>query len=141
MNWGKSIVLCFILFASFIGFMVYSMATAKVDLVQADYYQKEIDYQNQIERLKNANLINTKKIMTYLPKIQILRIGFTTPIKVGEVNFYRTSDKALDFKVPIKNRSFFEYSTKNLQKGIWKVQAIWSDGVREFFVEKEITII
>jgi hypothetical protein len=140
MNWGKSIVLSFVLFASFVGILAYKMATAKVDLVQADYYQKEIDYQNQINRLNNAQNLKTQISMMYLPSNQLLRIGFPTAVVKGEVNFFRTSDKELDFKVPVLKQSLFEFSTKKLQKGIWKIQAIWNDGTREYFVEKEITI-
>jgi FixH len=140
MNWGKSIVLCFILFASFIGIMAYRMATAKVDLVQADYYQKEIDYQQQIDRIQNSKTLNNLNIMTYLPSVHTLRIAFPSPVTKGEVNFYRTSDKELDFKVPLSKQTLFEYSTKKLQKGHWKIQSIWSDGAREYFVEKEINI-
>lgn len=140
MNWGKSIVLSFIIFISFVGVLVYKMATAKVDLVQADYYQKEIDYQNQINRLNNAENLKTKLNMLYLPTNQVLRIGFPTAVEKGEVNFFRTSDKNLDFKVQVNNQSVFEYSTKKLTKGLWKIQAIWNDGTREYFVEKEIII-
>jgi nitrogen fixation protein FixH len=140
MNWGKSIILCFVLFATFVGFMAYKMATAKVDLVRKDYYQKEIDYQNHINQVNNSLALKTNKIMTYLPENQALRIGFPTPVSKGEVLFFRPSDKALDFTVPIQRISLFSYSTKLLQKGRWKVQVTWSDGALEYYVEDEFTI-
>ncbi len=140
MNWGKSIVLCFILFASFVGIMAYKMATAKVDLVRKDYYQKEIEYQEHINRVSNSSIFKNNKIMTYLPEIQAFRIGFPTPVSKGEVTFFRPSDKALDFSVPINKVSLFNYSTEALKKGHWKVQATWSDGALEYYLEDEFTI-
>jgi nitrogen fixation protein FixH len=140
MNWGKSIVLCFVFFAAFVGTMAYKMATAKVDLVQKNYYQKEIDYQNQINRIKNYSALKTNKTMTYLPEVQALRIGFPTHVSKGEITFFRPSDKGLDFTVPIQRISLFTYSTKLLSKGRWKVQATWSDGVLEYFLEDEFTV-
>jgi nitrogen fixation protein FixH len=140
MNWGKSIVLCFVLFATFVGTMAYKMATSKVDLVQKDYYQKEIDYQNHINKVSNSSAFKTIKTMTYLPEMQALRIGFPTPVSKGEVTFFRPSDKGLDFTIPINKISLFNYSTEKLKKGRWKVQVTWSDGHWEYYLEDEFTI-
>jgi nitrogen fixation protein FixH len=140
MNWGKSIVLCFILFATFVGTMAYKMATAKMDLVQKNYYQSELDFQKHINQVTNAKVYKTMKIMTYQPENQALRIGFPTPVSKGEVTFFRPSDKTLDFTVPIYRTSLFQYSTENLSKGRWKVQANWTDGALQYFLEDEFTI-
>ena len=51
MNWGKAIVLTFVLFAGFIGFMVFWMHRERVDLVRDDYCQTEVVYQKQIDRM------------------------------------------------------------------------------------------
>ena len=48
MNWGKSIILAFVVFTSFVGVLAYKMATAKVDLVRPNYYQTELDYQKSM---------------------------------------------------------------------------------------------
>jgi nitrogen fixation protein FixH len=140
MNWEKSIVLCFVLFATFVGIMAYKMATAKVDLVQKNYYQKEIEFQKHINQVNNSSDFKSTKIMTYLPENQVLRIGFPTAVSKGEVLFFRPSDKTLDFTIPIQRISLFNYSTKLLQKGRWKVQVTWSDGRLEYYFEDEFTI-
>lgn len=140
MNWGKSIVLCFILFASFVGIMAYQMATAKVDLVQADYYQKGIDFQKEIKRNQNSLNFNKKNTMTYFQESKELKINFPTTVKSGEVIFYRPSDKNMDFKLPIKNSKNFEYSTKNMQLGNWKIRAYWTDGALEYTLSDEFFI-
>ena len=116
------------------------MATAKVDLVQKNYYQREIEFQKHINQVNNSSVFKTIKIMTYLPENQALRIGFPTPVSKGEVLFFRPSDKTLDFTVPIQRISLFNYSTKLLQKGRWKVQVTWSDGRLEYYLEDEFTV-
>ncbi|MES2519944.1 MAG: FixH family protein [Bacteroidota bacterium] len=140
MNWGKSIVLSFVVFASFIGTMAYKMATAKVDLVRTNYYQKEIEFQQQINRVHNSTALKSNKAMTYSPETQVLRIGFPATVSKGEVTFFRPSDKGLDFTIPIQKISLFNYSTEKLTKGYWKVQATWTDGIREYYLEDELTI-
>ncbi len=116
------------------------MATAKVDLVQKDYYQKELNYQKHINQVNNSSAFKTIKTMTYLPEMQALRIGFPTPVSKGEITFFRPSDKGLDFTVLIKKTSLFNYSTEKLKKGHWKVQVTWSDGALEYYLEDEFTI-
>jgi len=140
MNWGKSIILCFILFASFIGTMAYKMATAKVDLVNKDYYKNEINYQDQINKRKNLSNFNAGNIMTYSSDNQTLRIGFPTKVNNGVITFFRPSDKRLDFTVPVKKEPVFNYSTEKLEKGKWKVQATWTDGIREYYLEDEFVV-
>lgn len=78
--------------------------------------------------------------MTYLPENQALRIGFPTHVCKGEVLFRRLKDKYSDFVVPINKTSLFNFSTEKLKKGFWKVQATWSDGLSEYYLEGEFMV-
>ncbi len=141
-NWGNAIVLTFILFAGFIGTMVYRMTAQKVDLVAEDYYQREEAYQQQIEKIKNTSRFNPKNIMTYSATEHTVRIALPTYIKKGEVTFFRPSDKNLDFTIPVaaQSNSLLKIPTDKLPKGLWRVQATWTDGRDEYYLEDEIMI-
>jgi nitrogen fixation protein FixH len=78
--------------------------------------------------------------MTYLPENQASRIGFPTHVSKGEILFSRPNDKNLDFAIPINKISLFNYCTEELKKGFWKVQAIWSDGLSEYYLEGKFTV-
>lgn len=139
MNWGKAIVLTFILFAGFVGYMVYRMHHERVDLVRDDYYQTEIVYQKQIDRMTNAR--HEKPMgMTYQAKTQQLAVAIPATLRKGEIHFYRPADRQLDFVVPIpavhKGREVV--STANLAKGYWRVQFTWSDGQHGYYTEEDI---
>ena len=55
MNWGKGIAAVYICFVVIIlGFVFYFM-NQDVDLVTHKYYDEEIKYQEQIERMKRTN--------------------------------------------------------------------------------------
>ena len=140
MNWGKSIVLYFVIFVSFIGILAYKMAVSKVDLVKPNYYQKEIDYQNEIDRNRNSAIFKSIKAIHYSPELARVTIDFPTDVKSGEVVFYRPSDKNLDIAIALKNAKHFEYVTKALKPGLWKVRTVWSDGTLEYYIENEFTI-
>ena len=60
-NWGTGIVLAFIAFISFIMYFVISMNTDKSldhDLVNEDYYKQELEFQNDIDKEKNAKTLD-----------------------------------------------------------------------------------
>ena len=140
MNWGKSIILAFVVFTSFVGVLAYKMATAKVDLVRPNYYQTELDYQKQIDRIKNSTAHAAAQIIHFSKESNRLTIDFPHLIEEGEVNFYRSSDKNMDVKVQIQSTQLFYYSTAKLKSGKWKVQATWAFKGLEYFVEEEIII-
>ena len=141
MNWGKAIVACYILFVGFIGTLAYKMGSAKVDLVQKDYYQKEIDFQEQINRVQNSRTFKKSEIMKYFPESQELRICFPTPIDKGRVTFFRPSNKDLDFTLKLDKKPVFSFLTNNLEKGKWKIQAYWTFNKLDYFLEEELIIL
>ena len=60
MDWGKGILLTIIAFVGFImTLVVISVRQDDIHLVAENYYEKEIKYQDQIEREKSAG--QTKK--------------------------------------------------------------------------------
>lgn len=140
MNWGKSIVLVFVLFAGFIGTMVVSMSRQRIDLVRDDYYQDEIAYQQHIDRVANAARLTNKVPMTYLADTQEVAVFLPASLRKGTLLFYRPADRVQDFKVKIPQDHAARQlvSTKGLLKGHWRVQFTWSDGQRDYYTEQEL---
>ena len=52
MNWGNKIMLSFSVFVAIIITMVVVSMKQDVFLVSEDYYDKEVKYQNQIDKMK-----------------------------------------------------------------------------------------
>jgi nitrogen fixation protein FixH len=78
--------------------------------------------------------------MTYLPEIQLLRIGFPVPVSKGEIVFKYPDKKGLDFSVPIQQLTRFDFSTEKLKEGKWEIKATWTDGSSRYFLEGEVLI-
>ena len=53
-HWGHGIVLAALTFVLFISALVYVSMQEKVDLVTSNYYEKELVYQDHIDRERNA---------------------------------------------------------------------------------------
>ncbi len=144
MNWGKAIVLTFVLFAGFIGTLVYQMSRQQVDLVREDYYQDEIAYQKHIDRVENTTRFNQSIAMTYLADSQQVAFVLPASLRQGSITFYRPGDRKQDFRVPVSNSSALPknrrevVSTRQLARGHWRVQFTWTDGQREYYTEDEL---
>ena len=54
MNWGRSLILVFIVFAAFMGYLVYRASGTHFDLVSKEYYKDELRYQDKIDGFRNA---------------------------------------------------------------------------------------
>lgn len=147
MNWGKAIPLVFILFAGFIGTMVFRMSSQRVDLVRDDYYQDELAYQQHIDRVSNAHNTrpdqsNSAITMTYQSHQQQVVFALPDSLRKGQITFYRPADRRQDFQVPMLGGHATRQvvSTEKLSKGHWRVQFSWSDGRRDYYKEEQLFI-
>ena len=59
-NWGTGILLVIIVFFGLMIAMVVFSMNQEVNLVSPDYYPKGIDYDKQIEKTKNLQLLGSK---------------------------------------------------------------------------------
>jgi len=143
-NWGTGIVIAIIAFMSFIMYFVISMSTDNKfshDLVTDNYYQKELEFQDQIDATKNAKLLDEdvkivkseKGLQIYFPKI------FENEME-GKVFLYRPSNKQLDFEIPISiTDNYLLVPEKSLLDGRWNISVKVTHNNKEYYFSEEIT--
>lgn len=146
LNWGTSIVIAFVLFISFIMFMVVQMMSTKeleYDMVVESYYQKELTFQEDLDSAqKAADLKNQVKIELVPEGLQILFPSEFDPASLtGELYLYRPSDKALDFRVQlqVETHTYF-LPTSALKSGQWEVNLKFNHQGEDYFIQKKIRI-
>lgn len=143
-NWGTGI------FISYSVFMLLTIITAvyfmnqDVSLVTDDYYQQELKYQDQIDKIERTNALSEKPVIDFdglgvnisFPKLLIEKNV------VGKIHFYRPSDPGLDFALPISLNSegIQLISTKQLAAGYWRLKLNWMMDGKEYYNEKAIII-
>jgi hypothetical protein len=142
MNWGKWIVLSFVLFAVFIGTLVVICVKQDVNLVSGNYYQEELAYQQQIERIENANRLQDQpKMMIVGHDLEIQFEGFKN-LDQGQIDLFRPSDTRFDRKFVLQNsagkRQLFDVSM--LPKGMYYARMKWSMHGKEYYIEQSITL-
>ena len=143
MNWGKSITLALVLFATFIGTLVTVCVKQDVNLVTKDYYKEELAYQLQIDRMAHTAMLSERPVIS-VEDGSVLKISYADfeNINQGSLELFRPSDPALDrrFELGKSANSSVYLSTKGMQKGMYRAKLRWQMAGTEFFVEQLIKL-
>lgn len=141
MNWGKWIVVSFVLFAVFIATLVTVCVREDISLVTRDYYKDELVYQSQLDRMNNAARLDHKPVISVMTN-KLLKIEFNVSEKVekGELQLFCPSNARFDRHFEIAsnadNEQFFPID--NLQKGMYRAKLSWTMSGKEYYVEEII---
>lgn len=138
-NWGTGIVISMLIFMLATTGMMILFINQKVDLVTDNYYDKELKFQQQIDKINNTNNLEEKVELKF--DGNLVSVTFPQSYNVlkpeGELFFYRPSDNKKDFKIPlsIDSTGMQVVPVATLEKGFWKVQLHWSMQSLEYFNE------
>lgn len=144
LNWGTGLMLAMACFIVFILFLVITMTTNKEldhDLVTEEYYQQEIDFQNQLEKQINTRELSTpvsvhrttEGFLIYFPD------EFRDQKIDGKVSLYRPSNKNMDFEIPFSSSSQpLLIPQDRLVTGRWNMIIDWTNGHQDFMFKKQL---
>ncbi|MDB5236470.1 MAG: hypothetical protein JWR44_3463 [Hymenobacter sp.] len=145
--WPHAIIATFVLFASYIGYMVQQAMSTSVDLVSADYYQQELAYQKRMESTARTAALPAPVQVHYERATQRIRLQLPPSLAgqavQGTLHFFRPSDQTLDFKLPFEptgDPALQELSTAKLQPGYWRLRMDFTAAGQQYFVEKKLSI-
>lgn len=136
MNWGKSIVLVYILFVAGILFLVYKSSQTKLNLVSTDYYQKEIKYQDEIDAKDRAAKSNLLLVVSVMNDSLCLKIPTDKGgVASGIVEFYcpQFPENDCNFTLTSNETGEWKFPKKKLANGRYEVTAKWENKSGEAF--------
>src|SRR5690242_12740594 len=123
MNFGKWIVVSFVLFALFIGTLVTLCIREDISLVSKDYYKEELDYQSQIKRLNNTESLQQKPTIKYIAQVGLKVVwGSNTKIEKGELKLFCPSDSKLDKQFQLKTSAEQVFEMSSIKKGMYHIK-------------------
>lgn len=141
MDWGKGIIVTLVAF----GVLIISMVTIcvrqdDIHLVTQNYYEEEIKYQDQIEKMINANQLD-HEVLVYDNQLKIVDLHLPVGSK-GVLHLFRPSDARLDQKITfdITDPSVNSVDVKSLKPGYWKVKLTWTENGVDYYKEEKINI-
>ncbi len=142
MNWGKWIVVSFIMFAVFIGVLVTVCVRQDVNLVSKNYYAEELAYQQQIERINNTLQLEEKPSFRVVDRIIEIQFNHFDILDKGELKLFRPSDVRLDkqFVLQASTATTQQFDTKSLASGMYRLKMQWSMKKKEYYIEEAINL-
>lgn len=143
-GWGTGIVIAIVAFMSFIMYFVITMSTDNTyshDLVTEQYYQQELEYQQEINA--EINLRNLDEKITLEKSSEGLKITFPSKFKnekvEGKVFLYRPSSKQLDFEIPISiSDTYLLVPEQRLLDGRWNIKIACKHKNTDYLFKKEL---
>ena len=143
-NWGTGVVIAFALFISFILYFVFKVQmNAKYDneLVVEEYYKHDAHFGDEMTRVQNAQDLVQKPLITIASEgITIVFPDVFIPKDIrGKVSLYRSSNKKLDFAVPISLSSPSLLIPKDkLVGGRWEINMEWQYEGKQYLTKETI---
>ena len=142
MNIGHWIVVSFLLFAIFIGTLVTVCVKEDISLVSKDYYQEEIAYQEQIDRIENTALLVDKPVIKVVANQIQIEFPDVASVEKGELKLFCPSNSKMDrnFRVVATGDKVQTFELQHVQPGLYRAKLLWSMNGKEYYQEETIYI-
>ena len=144
MNWGYKIlifIICFILTMSGMVCLAYKQTNEMVD---SDYYGKELKYQELIDAAHNLNRFSTTPLLKQIDNKLLLEIpkGTYDQFKSGKIEFLRNDDQSKDKVISFvpDTSGIFVININDFSSGIYKSRVKWTNGDGEYYREQNIRL-
>lgn len=142
-NWGIIITVLYSGFVLLVLIMVMFSFTQKVDLVTDNYYEKELRYQEQIDKINRTSQLPEKLYFEFDNRIISVRFpNKPDPDNPDNfIHFYRPSNSNYDRIVKIITDSLnfqkIELDKEKFSNGFWRVRINWVSKGTSYYVEKD----
>jgi nitrogen fixation protein FixH len=144
LNWGTGITIGIIIFIAMIILMTVIFMTQDVNLVTDNYYEKTLTYQDEIDKQSRTKALNEKVKINFNGKMVNILFppNYLEKEISGEIYFYRPSNPALDFALPLQlgEKGSQVVPVEGLEKGFWRLKINWMMNENTYYNERAITI-
>jgi hypothetical protein len=144
-NWGWGVLLACLSFIGFMSTLVYKACQQDVDFVTTNYYEKELKFQQEIDKMKNASdLPENISIVQDDPQHILIRYPqFIDRNKIeGRITFFRPDNADLDFEVAAQcdESNQQRINATAMKSGAWRVKINWSADGKPYYYEEKIFV-
>ena len=143
--WPVAIIAYFVCAIIFIVSFTVFASRQREDLVRADYYDEEVHFQKQIEKVKRTDPAQAELAIAYSAQRQEISLqlpAIQSGNATGQVMLYRPSDARLDQRHPlaVSANGAQTINARQLQPGLWKVRVEWSCNGQDYYFDRAIRV-
>ncbi|NTW23227.1 MAG: hypothetical protein HGA37_00895 [Lentimicrobium sp.] len=143
-NWGTGIFTFIALFLLGMVVLVYFSMQQRNDLVETEYYPQGLEYQNQIDRISNADKLTGKFIIEQKDEMLLIKYPDDLAGKdvKGLINMFRPSDIEADVIDSLKFDSALvqRIPLAELKAGRYIAKISWTMDGKEYYHEEGVRI-
>ncbi len=140
MNWGKGIAITLGAFIVFILVLAIKLMSTNVDLVTPDYYQREIDYSQEMDAVQNSENLESKIEFELIEAHLAVKIPENLEAKNIELKLIRNNNEKLDKSFKIENTNTFLIDKKDLVPGHYDTELYYTVGGEKYMQKDKIKL-
>lgn len=144
MNWGHKITAVIAIFIIAMMSMVYLAFQQTNDMVDTNYYDKELKYQLKIDAAQNLNSATSEVLVTQFEKNVrvILPKNLIQNFANGKLEFLKSDDKKKDLNLNFEPDSSgqFVIDGKRFSRGLYKVRLQWESEDKSYYREQDLNL-
>jgi len=140
MNWGKGIIIAMGAFMSFILFMVFTLMSKSTDLESEDYYKKEIEYEQEMNALKNASQLKEHAKIDLTEEYVVVVLPTKEKVSNVQIALFRPDNKKKDRLLNENNSKTIMIAKNTLLKGRYNVAIKYEVNGKKILQKEEIMI-
>jgi hypothetical protein len=144
--WPVAIIAFFVVAViSAVSFVVFCNRNP-ADLIASDYYDQEIRFQGQIDRVERTQIAAPGATVHYDASNNAITITLppehASAQPTGNIDLYRPSALAQDqhLKLAISAAGQQQIDASKLAGGLWKVRVHWSAAGKDYFLDQKIVV-
>ena len=143
-NWAFAVPAFYITFVlALVGVLIFSTFN-KVELVDKNYYDKEIVYEKQIDKIRRTNALTEKLTVSSVSGFVMVQFPkFMDKNKLtGKILFFKPSESRQDFFTTINpdNENKMIFGTDKISKGLWRIKIDWASGDSTYYNEEVVLL-
>lgn len=140
MNWGLKITFALVGFIGFILYMVIHLSLTHVDLETTDYYQRELDFEQQIKAERNA--VAAEKDIAITTRKEGVLVDFSAIENFdkakGQILFFRPNSADKDIYFSLKGDKEYYFPADQFATGKYHVKVEYKIAGEPFYHSQTI---
>jgi len=144
--WPLGVVGAVALFLAGTALLVFLSARSPADLVSPDYYERELRYQEDLDRRARTLALADRVQLTYDAARHQLTLALPADHAarraVGQIHLYRPSAAGQDRRIPLALDAHGRQTldTAAWPAGLWRVRVTWRVGEEEFALDEQVVV-
>jgi hypothetical protein len=144
--WPLGIIAFCCVFVAGTASLIVLACSQTTDLVSADYYEKELRFQGQIDGADRTRREASEAAVTYDAARQQITVslppGQAHGTVSGNVELYRPSAAGMDRAVRLEpdTSGVQRLDASALAPGLWKVRVSWTFEKRNYYLEQKVVV-